>query len=242
MKAAIVTGVSRGLGESLAAALLARGFAVTGVGRTSAERLAGEHYRFVRCDLGEVAAIEPTLAPVFAEIAAARPRSLCLINNAAVAGPVGTLGTLDASSIEESLAVNLVAPLALVNLFCRLFAEASTQSLVINISSGAAASPLGGSGPYSIAKAGLEMLTKQLVAEQISPTFSAITVRPGIIDTGMQVFMREQPRDVLPSVDLFRGFHQSGQLVSADIVARKIVEKLVEADVENGRMYAYKEL
>ena len=43
MKAAIVTGVSRGLGESLAAALLARGFAVAGVGRTSAERLTGEH-------------------------------------------------------------------------------------------------------------------------------------------------------------------------------------------------------
>ncbi len=128
MKAAIVTGVSRGLGESLAAALLARGFAVTGVGRTSAERLAGEHYRFVRCDLGQVAAIEPTLAPVFGEIAAARPRSICLINNAAIAGPVGALGTLDASSIEESLAVNLVAPLTLVNLFCRSFAEASAQS------------------------------------------------------------------------------------------------------------------
>ena len=56
MQAAIVTGVSRGLGESLAAALLARGFAVIGVGRTSAERLAGEHYRFVRCDLAQVAA------------------------------------------------------------------------------------------------------------------------------------------------------------------------------------------
>ena len=96
MKAAIVTGVSRGLGESLAAALLARGFAVTGIGRASAERLGGEQYRFVRCDLAQVAAIEPTLAPVFGEIAAARPRSVCLINNAAVAGPVGALGTFDA--------------------------------------------------------------------------------------------------------------------------------------------------
>ena len=242
MKAAIVTGVSRGLGESLAAALLARGFAVTGVGRTSAERLAGEHYRFVRCDLGEVTAIETTLAPVFAEIAAARPRSLCLINNAAVAGPVGTLGTLDASSIEESLAVNLVAPLALVNLFCRLFAEASTQSLVINISSGAAASPLGGSGPYSIAKAGLEMLTRQIAADQKAPSFRAISVRPGIIDTGMQAYMRTLPREKYANVDMFREFHASGQLVPPDAVAAKIVDRLVLGDVENGRCYSYKEL
>ncbi len=44
MKAAIVTGVSRGLGESLAAELLARGFAVTGIGRASADRLRGAHY------------------------------------------------------------------------------------------------------------------------------------------------------------------------------------------------------
>ena len=242
MKAAIVTGVSRGLGESLAAALLARGFAVTGVGRTSAGRLAGEHYRFVRCDLGEVAGIEPTLAPLFAEIAAARPRSVCLINNAAVAGPVGALGKLDAAAIAESLAVNLVAPLALVNLFCRAFSDAAAQSLVINVSSGAAQSPLGGSGPYSVAKAGLEMLTRQIAAEQKAPAFRAISVRPGIIDTGMQAYMRTLSREQYANVDMFREFHASGQLVAPDVVAAKIVDRLVLGDVENGRCYSYKEL
>jgi benzil reductase ((S)-benzoin forming) len=242
MKAAIVTGVSRGLGESLAAALLARGIAVTGVGRTSAERLAGEYYRFVRCELGEVAAIEPTLAPVFSEIAAARPRSVCLINNAAVAGPVGALGTLDAAAVAESLAVNLVAPLALVNLFCRAFSDGAVQSLVINVSSGAAQSPLGGSGPYSIAKAGLEMLTRQIAAEQKAPAFRAISVRPGIIDTGMQGYMRSLPREKYANVDMFREFHASGQLVPPDVVAAKIVDRLVLGDVENGRCYSYKEL
>ena len=242
MKVAIVTGVSRGLGESLAAALLARGFAVTGVGRTSAERLAGEHYRFVRCDLGDVAALEPTLAPVFGEIAAARPRSVCLINNAAVAGPVGALGTLAVPALAESLAVNLVAPLALANLFCRAFSNGAVPSLVINVSSGAAQSPLGGSGPYSIAKAGLEMLTRQIAAEQKAPAFRAISVRPGIIDTGMQAYMRSLPREKYANVEMFREFHASGQLVPPDVVAAKIVDRLVLGDVENGRCYSYKEL
>jgi benzil reductase ((S)-benzoin forming) len=242
MKAAIVTGVSRGLGESLAAALLARGFAVTGIGRASSERLGGAAYRFVRCDLGQLAAIETTLAPAFDEIAAARPRSVCLINNAAVVGPVGALGTLDVASIAKALAVNLVAPLALANLFCRAFAGSSAQSLVINISSGAAQSPLGGSGPYSIAKAGLEMLTRQIVADQKAAEFRAISVRPGIIDTGMQAYMRTLPRERYANVDMFREFHASGQLVPPDVVAAKIVDRLVLGEVENGRCYSYKEL
>jgi benzil reductase ((S)-benzoin forming) len=242
VKAALVTGVSRGLGESLAAALLARGFEVTGIGRSSAARLGGEQYRFAPCDLAQPALIEAALAPVFDEIAAARPRSICLINNAAVAGPVGALGTFDAASIAEALAVNLVAPLALVNLFCRAFAGGSTQCLVINISSGAAERALPGSGPYSIAKAGLEMLTRQIVADRQAPAFRAISVRPGIIDTGMQAYMRSQPREAFANVDMFREFHASGQLVPPDVVAAKIVDRLVLGEIENGRSYNYRDL
>ena len=44
MHAAIVTGVSRGLGEALAGAMLARGFAVLGVGRMASPRLKGRLY------------------------------------------------------------------------------------------------------------------------------------------------------------------------------------------------------
>ena len=53
MRAAIVTGVSRGLGEALAADLLGRGFRVLGVGRTDSPRLAHDAYRFVACDLAD---------------------------------------------------------------------------------------------------------------------------------------------------------------------------------------------
>lgn len=242
MKAVIVTGVSRGLGESLAATLLERGYAVTGVGRASSSKLGGDGYRFVPLDLGDAPAIDDALKPAFLDIAQSRPESVCLINNAAAADPVGVLGTLDDTRLQRSLTVNLFAPVAISNLFCRVFSDASLERRIINVSSGAAQNALPGGGPYSIAKAGLEMLTKQLVAEQSAPTFAAITIRPGIIDTGMQVFMREQPRDILPSVDLFRGFHESGQLVSADVVARKIVERLVQGAVESGRVYGYGEL
>ena len=53
MKMAVVTGVSRGLGEALARALLAGGFAVTGIGRASGAALTAPNYRFVACDLAD---------------------------------------------------------------------------------------------------------------------------------------------------------------------------------------------
>jgi hypothetical protein len=67
-------------------------------------------------------------------------------------------------------------------------------------------------------------------------------VRPGVIDTGMQELMRSQPKEVLPGVALFEGFHRGGQLVPPDTTARVIVEKVVVGPVENGRTYTYQEL
>ncbi len=241
MKTAIVTGVSRGLGESLARGLLTHGFGVTGIGRASAASLTGPNYRFVACDLADVLAIDATLAPAFQAIANAGPEFVCLINNAAVAGPVGTTGALDGAALAASISVNLVAPVAIANLFCRIFAGATAVRRIINVSSGAADSPLPGGGPYSIAKAGLEMLTRQLAKEHDAPTFRAITIRPGVIDTDMQTFMRTQSPDTLPSVDLFKGFHREQRLVAPDTVAGKIIDKLVLADVEQARTYNYRE-
>jgi benzil reductase ((S)-benzoin forming) len=242
MKTAIVTGVSRGLGEALARKLLASGFAVTGIGRASASTLGGPSYDFVACDLSKTLDIDAALTPTFRAIADSGSEFLCLINNAAVAGPVGKIGSLHDGALTASMAANLVAPIAVANLFCRIFVEDSQVRRIINVSSGAADSPLPGGGPYSIAKAGLEMLTRQLAAEHDAATFRAITVRPGVIDTDMQTFMRSQTKETLPSIDLFKGFHREHRLVAPETVAGKIVDKLVLGDVEQGRTYNYREL
>ena len=242
MKTAIVTGVSRGLGEALARTLLAGGFAVTGIGRASGAALTAPNYRFVVCDLADTISIDAALTPAFRAIADARPEFLCLINNAATAGPVGTIGSLDGVALAASMAANLVAPIAIANLFCRMFVDPAQARRIINVSSGAADTPLPGGGPYSIAKAGLEMLTRQLAVEHDAEKFRAITVRPGVIDTDMQTFMRSQTKEALPSIDLFKGFHRERRLVAPETVAGKIVDKLVLSDVEQGRTYNYREL
>jgi len=242
MLATIVTGVSRGLGEALAVELLTHGVRVLGVGRTSSRRLAVDHYRFVACDLADVQALPDALTPAFEAIAADGPDGVCLINNAATVEPIGVLGALGAVDIAHSLAVNLMAPVALANLFCRVFADDALERRIVNVSSGAAQSALPGDALYCVAKAGLEMLTRALAAEHASTRLCAITVRPGIIDTPMQAFARAQPKARFPSVELFKGFHAAGQLVPADVVARKVVSRLVLGPVEQGRTYSYAEL
>lgn len=238
----IVTGVSQGLGEALALDLLGRGASVLGVGRSSSARLSGQRYRFVRCDLAQATMLPAMLEPAFGAIAAASPAGICLINNAATIEPVGVLGTTEADHIATAITVNLTAPIVLASLFCRAFAEAAAERRIINVSSGAAQNAITGEGLYCIAKAGLEMLTRSLAAEHPSRGFRAITLRPGVMDTPMQTFVRAQPKDRLPSVDLFKGFHAGGQLVPPDLVARKVVDRLVLGPVEHGRTYTYAEL
>ena len=238
----IITGVSQGLGEALALELLAREIRVLGIGRSSSARLAHERYRFVRCDLAQPSMLPAVVEPALDALAATGPQAVCLINNAATLEPVGVLGTTEADAIATSLAVNLTAPVVLASLFCRVFASDAGERRIVNVSSGAAQSAISGEALYCIAKAGLEMLTRSLAAERASPRFRAITLRPGIVDTPMQAFARSQPKERLPSVELFKGFHAGRQLVPAEVVARKVVERLVLGVVEHGRTYSYAEL
>ena len=241
-RAAIVTGVSKGLGESLAANLLDRGFDVVGIGRSAAKRLASPAFRLVTMDLADTSALPAKIDPLFVALAARRHASVVLINNAAVAGPSGTVGDLSAGEAGSSLAVNLLAPTLLANAFVRAFRDADGDRRVINVSSGAAAGPIPGGGIYSVAKAGLEMLTMTIAAEQLQGGVVAITIRPGIIDTPMQAQMRSQPAAKLPSVAMFQQFHASGQLVPPDVTAAKIVDRLVLGPVQAGRLYRYQDL
>jgi len=242
MREAIVTGVSRGLGEALARVLLDRGWSVTGIGRASGAQLAGERYRFVAYDFADPAGVDAALVAPLTAVAARKPAVVCLVNNAAVAEPIGVVGTLGAADLVHALAVNLAGPAALANLFCRVFASAGGERRIVNVSSGAAARPLAGSAHYSVAKAGLEMLTAAIAAEQGATGIRAVSLRPGIIATDMQVLMRSQPDERLPTAAMFRDFHAQGQLVAPDTAAARIATYVVEGSVDQGRMYAYAEL
>ena len=238
----VVTGVSKGLGEAIAAELLGRGFQVIGIGRSAPKRLESSAFRLVAADLVDHASLSAVADELFDELAGRTIGSIAVINNAAVAGPAGTFGRLDDDDIVASVATNLAAPMIVANAFVRAFATVAEDRRLINVSSGAAAHPIPGGGVYCVAKAGLEMLTSMIAAEQPVGGVRAITIRPGIIDTPMQQFMRSQPAERLPSVGMFKTFHDQRQLVPPAVVAAKIVDRLVLGSIDNGRIYSYAEL
>jgi benzil reductase ((S)-benzoin forming) len=241
MHAAIITGVSRGLGEALAAALLARSAYVLGIGRSSSPRLQGEHYRFVACDLARPAEIAEKVGPALRELAQLPLSAVTLINNAAVATPVGIAGRLDIAAAHAAFATNVTSPLALADLFLNSFDE-RLERRILNISSGAAKTAIPGSAVYCMSKAALEMLTQAIAVDHVSPHFRCIALRPGIFDTDMQALMRDQDPAIFPSAPMFRGFKDSGALKDTATVAVRIVERLVAAPVEHGRIYNHTDL
>ena len=242
MHAAIVTGVSRGLGEALAVAMLEHGFAVLGVGRTASVKLKGKLYQHATCDLARPALIAASVTPALRVLAARKPDSVTLINNAAVATPTGRIGHLDAAEIEAALATNAAAPVVMADLFLRTFADDAIARRIINISSGAAQAAIAGSAVYSMSKAALEMLTRSIAAEHDTPRFRCISLRPGIFETGMQAYMRSRDPAEVPSVGMFRGFKENGLLKDPADVAARIVDRLVQGQVENGRTYSHTDL
>ena len=242
MRAAIVTGVSRGLGEALAAAMLERGFAVLGIGRTASAKLKGKLFTYATCDLARPSLIAASVTPALRKLAGHRPDAVTLINNAAVPTPTGLVGHLDAAEIENALAINAAAAVVMADLFCRTFANDAIERRIINVSSGAAQTVIAGSAVYSMSKAALEMLTRSIAAEHNDPRFRCISVRPGIFETGMQAYMRSRDPAEVPSVGMFRSFKENGLLKDPAEVAAKIVDKLVLGAIENGRTYSHTDL
>src|SRR6186713_1361108 len=100
MKAVILTGVSRGLGAALAHALVERDVDVLGVGRAGAPGLEGARFTFARADLADV---DAALAPAFEALAARKPLSVTLVNNAATTEPMGLMRLHDSASVGRSL-------------------------------------------------------------------------------------------------------------------------------------------
>ena len=243
MRCVIVTGVSRGLGAALARALVERGATVLGVGRSSVPGLEGERYRFAACDLADVAGIDAAVGPALTALAALTPKAVCLVNNAATTEPIGPTATHDSAAVARSLAVNLAAPAALCGLFLRAFADPTVERRIVNVSSGAARTAIAGAGLYCEAKAGLEMLTRVIAGEVHDARFAAVSLRPGVIDTDMQVAMRTATEAEVPGVAMFRAFHADRRLVSPETAATKIADHIVLArKLANGATYAWPDL
>src|SRR3954471_2202769 len=224
---ALVTGASRGLGLALATALSARRWRLVVDGR-DADRLATAVAGFPRPDLvtaipGDVA--DPDHRAALAE--AAGPALDLLVNNASDLGPspLPALAQLRIEDLQAVLAVNTVAPLALVQL--TLPALERAHGRVLDISSDAAVEAYPGWGGYGASKAALDQLSAVLAVEH--PALRVYAVDPGDMRTdlhqaafpGEDISDRPEPESVVPALlrlvedDLPSGRYRAAELEPA---------------------------
>ena len=223
MPNAVITGASRGLGLALARALAERGWAlaIDARGAEDLERATRELGR-----VAEVVAVAGDVAdPGHREalIAAAGEPIDLVVNNAGILGP-SPQPALDAYPIDELervLRVNVLAPLALIQLALPRIAAGGA---IVNVTSDAAVEAYPGWGGYGAAKAALERLTAVLAAER--PDLRVYAVDPGDMRTrmhqeafpGEDISDRPPPEASVPAlVDLIEGALESGRYRAADL-------------------------
>lgn len=220
-KTAIVTGVSRGLGEAIAKAFLEEGYAVTGIGRSS--EISHPEFSFLELDLQDHAAVE---AFEFPKLDA---EEVILVNNAGILGEVKRISAMDHDHSGAVMQVNVVAPIQLTAKVAMLCGDEIPFTLV-NISSGAGKRPIPSWAAYCASKAALDLFSETFYLEEqeLGRKTKVYSVAPGVVDTGMQLNIRTSDPGDFSSVDSFRSLKANGELSAPEDVARKLIHLLAK--------------
>jgi benzil reductase ((S)-benzoin forming) len=219
----IVTGTTQGLGKAFADAIsLDSTNELVALARAPDGPIPGGA-RF-EADLADGAALERAFDRVERHIAGKRYAKAVLINNAGVVSPVGPLDKLDGDALERNLAVNLTAPMRLMRRFLAATPGVAVVR-IINISSGAGRRPIFGWSVYCAAKAGLDMATRVVALEASTRArpVEAVSLAPGVIDTGMQSVVRGASPEDFVDIEKFRAMKAAGELRRAEDVAADIL-------------------
>lgn len=230
---AIITGASRGLGQALAQGLLKPGVQLITVARSHDAALAAQaaasacQLQQIQADLADPAAAQAAAEQIAASLPAGAQRYL-LINNAGTVDPVHLASNLDnAAAIAGAFNLNVTSAIVLTAAFLRA-TQGAADRRIVNISSGAGRSPTPGWGVYCATKAALDHYTQVLNTENHG--VRAVSLAPGVIDTGMQEKIRGSAAGDFPNVERFAQMHEQGQLPSAAAVAEKIQRYIARDD------------
>ena len=230
MQTALITGGSKGFGLALATSLVEDGWNVVIDGRdpVALDEAIRSLQAVARWTDGraELPATSPTrhIEPRSCRSVADLGGLDLLVNNASTLGPspLPRLAEYPLAALEHVVAVNVVAPLALVQAMLPLLR--TSGGTVVNITSDAAVEGYEGWGGYGSSKAALEQLSKVLAAEE--PDLRVYWFDPGDMRTemhqaafpGEDISDRPLPVTVVPALRrLLSEAPPSGRFRAADL-------------------------
>lgn len=155
-----------------------------------------------------------------------------VVANAGVVAPLGRFAVTDIAEWEQAVAVNLFGAVRVVHAVVGGMVSRG-WGRIVTISSGAATPPgMPSANAYSTSKAALDMFTVHLAQELAGTGVTANAVRPGVVDTEMQEFMRAQSSEQVGD-DFYRrfhGLHERGELLDPAQSAAFVVEVILGED------------
>jgi 3-oxoacyl-[acyl-carrier protein] reductase len=192
-KVAIVTGASRGIGAATATAFARAGARVVLAARSDRdiERIAdgirsdGGQAIAARCDVSAYRDVENVVDQALAAFGSIN----FLVNNAGVIDPIARLAESDPDAWSRVADINYKGVYHGLRAAIPVMLQQGS-GVIVNISSGAATSPLEGWSHYCSTKAAVLMLTKCADKEYREHGIRFVGLSPGTVATDMQVAVK----------------------------------------------------
>ena len=245
-KTYLVTGASKGLGLAICNLLCEKGYTVIGVARESIElreleknlKKQSPKSAVYACDFASKQQTNDLISSIIGDYEVIDG----VVHNVGVIEPIKPLSSTEISDWANLLQINLISVQHLTSgIYCLM--KNSDRCRVTTISSGAAVNSLHSWSAYCVSKAGLDMWTRCLAEEGKSDNISAISVAPGIVDTGMQQDIRNSNPNDFPMHQRFVDFKEHGDLVAPEIVASQLFELITNQQMEqSGYRFDVREL
>lgn len=239
----IITGTSKGIGEQLARLLLEKGSYVYGISRGNPKDLTEyKNYIHFNYDLSNISVIERMMNGILNQIDLMNAKMICLINNAAMLEPLKSIDQCNPEEINMNLQISLIAPMVLTSCFINITNNSSIRRKIINISSGSGTYPAPAMSVYSTVKAGLNMFTQCVGAEQSKRQYpiEIVAVDPGMVETDMQVIARGKSEQDFEMAKFFKDAHQTGQLKSTEDIGKYLLS-IIDKKIDSGKLVKYSE-
>ena len=220
-KVAIVAGGGGATGRATAMALAATGLTVVAVDRSEAGlRDLPDGVRPEVADTTDPAATTDVVDRIAAEVG---PPDV-LVNTIGAFGQGDVLSTTP-EQLRLMLDVNLAPALWLSQAAARHM-QRQGYGAIVHITARPGIEPSGGLAAYSVSKAALDMFALHLAHELDGTGVTVNSVRPGVVDTEMQTYMRSLPREQVGDsfFERFHGLHERGELISPVDSARFVVD------------------
>jgi NAD(P)-dependent dehydrogenase (short-subunit alcohol dehydrogenase family) len=185
-KVALITGGSKGIGAAIAESLVRQGTAVMLVARkeeplrdkaAELRKIDSAPVEFRVGNAGDIHDIEACVADTVSRLGALD----YLVNNAATSPYHGPLIDVDLPRLDKTLNVNLRGPLLWSQQAWRAY-MGRHGGVILNISSIGGQAYTSDNGPYVLAKAGLDYLTRYLAVE-LAPVVRVNAIAPGLVET-----------------------------------------------------------